>query len=79
MGIVNKIFGEKGSGDVDGYIDLEKYVESTGDQTTGARMFVRVGEIQTIDFSAEGDGNQSIVKHGTRHMCALGGSDFSSG
>lgn len=49
MGIVNKIFGEKGSGDVDAYIDLEKYVESAGDQTKGARMFVRVGEIQRYE------------------------------
>ena len=49
MGIVNKIFGEKGPGDVDGYVDLEKYVESTGDQTAGARMFVRVGEIQRYE------------------------------
>ena len=24
MGIVNKILGDRGSGDVDGYIDLEK-------------------------------------------------------
>lgn len=49
MGIVDKIFGEKVAGDVGGYIDLEKYVESTGDQATGARMFVRVGEIQRYE------------------------------
>ena len=49
MGIVNKIFGEKGSGDVDAYIDLEKYVESTGEQTLGAKMHVRVGEIQRYE------------------------------
>jgi SepF-like predicted cell division protein (DUF552 family) len=45
MGIVNKIFGDKKSGDVGGYVDLEKYVESEGGKT-GARMYVRVGEIQ---------------------------------
>jgi len=48
MGIVNKILGEKKTSDVGGYIDLEKYVESTGG-TTGAKMFVRVGEIQRYE------------------------------
>jgi len=48
MGIVNKILGEKGSGNVDGYVDLEKYVETTGN-TGGAKMFVRVGEIQRYE------------------------------
>ncbi len=48
MGIVNKILGEKKTGDVGGYIDLEKYVESTGG-TAGAKMFVRVGEIQRYE------------------------------
>jgi len=37
MGIASKIFGEKKSGDVEGYVDLEKYVES------------RVGEIQRYE------------------------------
>lgn len=50
MGIVNKILGEKKTGDVGGYIDLEKYVESTGQDTPGgARMYVRVGEIQRYE------------------------------
>ena len=49
MGIVNKIFGEKKSGDVGGYVDLEKYIESTGGETVGAKMFVRVGEIQRYE------------------------------
>ena len=49
MNIVSKIFGEKKSGDVDGYVDLEKYVESTGDQSQGAKMYVRVGEIQRYE------------------------------
>ena len=47
---MNKIFGEKSSGDVDGYIDLEKYTESTTGQTQqGAKMYVRVGEIQRYE------------------------------
>ncbi len=48
MGIINKIFKDKKTGDVDGYIDLEKYVESTG-EPTGATMNVRVGEIQRYE------------------------------
>jgi len=48
MGIVNKILGEKKTGDVGGYIDLEKYVESTGGAAS-AKMFVRVGEIQRYE------------------------------
>ena len=49
MGIVNKIFGEKSTIDAEGYIDLEKYVESTGTSSTGAKMNVRVGEIQRYE------------------------------
>lgn len=49
MGIVNKIFGAKATGDVDGYIDLEKYVETTGGTSTGSKMNVRVGEIQRYE------------------------------
>lgn len=48
MGIVNKILGEKKTGDVGGYVDLEKYVESTG-RNPSAKMFVRVGEIQRYE------------------------------
>ena len=48
MGIVNKIFGEKKTGDVEGYVDLEKYVETTGDKVN-ANMYVRVGEIQRYE------------------------------
>jgi SepF-like predicted cell division protein (DUF552 family) len=48
MGIVNKIFREKKSGEVGGYIDLEKYVETKG-QTPTAKMHVRVGEIQRYE------------------------------
>ena len=48
MGIVDKILGEKRSGDVGGYVDLEKYVDtSEGAQT--ASMYVRVGEIQRYE------------------------------
>jgi SepF-like predicted cell division protein (DUF552 family) len=50
MGIVNKIFGEKKTSDVGGYIDLEKYVASEKQEDfTGAKMHVRVGEIQRYD------------------------------
>ena len=49
MKIMNKIWGEKKSGDIDGYVDLEKYVETTGEGTQGAKMFVRVGEIQRYE------------------------------
>jgi len=49
MGIVKKIFGEKSTIDAEGYIDLEKYVESTETSSTGAKMNVRVGEIQRYE------------------------------
>lgn len=49
MGIVGKIFGDKKTGDVEGYVDLEKYTEPTGDQATPAKMHVRLGEIQRYD------------------------------
>jgi SepF-like predicted cell division protein (DUF552 family) len=48
MGIMNKVFGDKKSGDVEGYIDLEKYIESTGGAGP-ASMYVRVGEIQRYE------------------------------
>ena len=48
MGIVNKILGDKKSGDVDGYVDLEKYVDSSGGSGS-ASMYVRVGEIQRYE------------------------------
>ena len=48
MGLVDKILGDKKTGNVEGYIDLEKYVESTGG-TTGAKMHVRVGEIHRYE------------------------------
>jgi uncharacterized protein len=48
MGFVNKIFGDKKSGDVGGYVDLEKYVETTHTNLP-AKMHVRVGEIQRYE------------------------------
>jgi SepF-like predicted cell division protein (DUF552 family) len=49
MGIVNKILGDKKTGDVEGYVDLEKYIESTTGEKTGAKMYVRIGEIQRYE------------------------------
>lgn len=50
MGISSKIFGEKKSGTTEGYVDLEKYSESTtGSTTSGAKMHVAVGEIQRYE------------------------------
>jgi len=49
MGIVNKILGDKKSGDVGGYVDLEKYVETEDGQQLGTSMNVRVGEIQRYE------------------------------
>ena len=48
MGMFNKILGDKKTGDVDGYVDLEKYIEETGG-SMGAKMYVRVGEIQRYE------------------------------
>jgi len=48
MGFVNKIFGEKRRGDVGGYVDLEKYMESTSAEMP-AKMHVRIGEIQRYE------------------------------
>ena len=48
MGLVDKILGDKKSGNVEGYIDLEKYQETTGG-SIGAKMHVRVGEIQRYE------------------------------
>ena len=49
MGIVNRILGDKKTSDAKGYVDLERYVESSGDQTVPAKMHVRVGEIQRYE------------------------------
>ena len=50
MGVVGKLFGDKKTSDVDGYVDLEKYVEPTAGESSGdAKMYVRVGEIQRYE------------------------------
>ena len=48
MGIVNKILGDKKTGDAGGYVDLEKYIE-TERGNIPAKMHVRVGEIQRYE------------------------------
>ena len=48
MGMFNKIFGDKKSGEMGGYIDLEKYAESS-DVNATAKMHVRVGEIHRYE------------------------------
>ena len=48
MGFVNKIFSGKKGGTVGGYVDLEKYMESTS-AGIPAKMHVRVGEIQRYE------------------------------
>ncbi len=48
MGLVDKIFGEKKQGNVEGYIDLEKYIE-TNKTNPPAKMYVRVGEIHRYE------------------------------
>jgi SepF-like predicted cell division protein (DUF552 family) len=47
MGMFNKIFGDKKSGEVGGYVDLEKYVGKQGNEP--AKMYVRVGEIHRYE------------------------------
>jgi len=50
MGIVGKIFGDKKTSDAEGYVDLERYTESTGKGALDdAKMYVRVGEIQRYE------------------------------
>ena len=48
MGLASKIFGEKKSGLTEGYIDLEKYVDTTSPET-GAKLRVAIGEIQRYE------------------------------
>jgi len=48
MGLAGKIFGEKKTGLSGGYVDLEKYVESTGPTST-AKMHIAIGEIQRYE------------------------------
>ena len=49
MGITTKIFGDKKTGLTEGYVDLEKYVESKKDETPLAKMQIRIGEIQRYE------------------------------
>ncbi|MEM0467250.1 MAG: cell division protein SepF [Candidatus Thermoplasmatota archaeon] len=49
MGLAKKIFGDKKSDLTEGYVDLEKYVDSTGDSMGSAKMKVALGEIRQYD------------------------------
>jgi len=49
MGLASKIFGEKKTGQTEGYVDLEKYSESEKNETSTAKMHVAVGEIQRYE------------------------------
>jgi len=49
MSLTSKIFGEKKTGLTEGYIDLEKYSESTTSKTTSAKMHIAIGEIQQYE------------------------------
>ena len=49
MGLASKIFGEKKTGLTEGYVDLEKYVETKTSETSSAKMHVAVGEIQRYE------------------------------
>ena len=49
MKIPGKIFGEKKPGLTEGYVDLEKYTDAKTGGEQGAKMFVRIGEIQRYE------------------------------
>ena len=49
MGIGSRIFGGKKSDTEGGYVDLEKYVDSTQDKNISAKMHVGIGEIQRYE------------------------------
>ncbi|UCD12920.1 MAG: cell division protein SepF [Thermoplasmatales archaeon] len=49
MGLGSKIFGGKKTGTTEGYVDLEKYVDTTKDTGTIAKMHVGIGEIQRYE------------------------------
>ena len=50
MGLASKIFGEKKTGLTEGYVDLEKYVETkTSKTSSSAKMHIAVGEIQRYE------------------------------
>ena len=50
MGLASKIFGERKTGLTEGYVDLEKYVETkTSKTSSSAKMHIAVGEIQRYE------------------------------
>ncbi len=49
MGIGSRIFGGKKTGTTEGYVDLEKYVDTTQDKNVTANMHVGIGEIQRYE------------------------------
>jgi SepF-like predicted cell division protein (DUF552 family) len=49
MGIGSRIFGGKKTGTAEGYVDLEKYVDTTQDKNISANMHVGIGEIQRYE------------------------------
>ena len=49
MGFGSRIFGGKKTDSAEGYVDLERYVESKTDEKTSAKMRVAVGEIQRYE------------------------------
>ena len=48
MGLAGKIFRDKKTGITEGYVDLEKYIDTTKSDT-GASMHVGIGEIQRYE------------------------------
>jgi filamentous hemagglutinin family protein len=49
MGIGSRIFGGKKTGATEGYVDLEKYIDTTQDKNIPANMHVGIGEIQRYE------------------------------
>ena len=49
MGLAKKFFGEKKTGLTEGYIDLEKYAETTTKGASTAKMHIAVGEISRYE------------------------------
>jgi len=49
MGIGSRIFGGKKTGTAEGYVDLEKYVDTSQDKNISANMHVGIGEIQRYE------------------------------
>ena len=49
MGLAKKFFGEKKTGLTEGYIDLEKYSDTTTSKMSSAKMHIAVGEISRYE------------------------------